>query len=131
MFEIIFDVSLIGDVAACYSVHSYKFAFILFHIIFLSSLTLALHFSLESHWTHTTQDTDHGAPHSQRVTMTNQDRDMGRGRRMRRGRQHYLSDVDSSSSHNASSSEPYTHEFDTYMAPDTSQLVQDMQLVYE
>jgi hypothetical protein len=36
------------------------------HIIFLISLTLALHFSGESHYTHTTQDTDHGAPHSQR-----------------------------------------------------------------
>jgi hypothetical protein len=42
-----------------------------FYIIFLTSLTLALHFSGESHYTHVTQDADHGAPHSQRVTMTN------------------------------------------------------------
>jgi hypothetical protein len=42
-----------------------------FYIIFLTSLTLALHFSGESHYTHATQDADHGAPHSQRVTMTN------------------------------------------------------------
>jgi hypothetical protein len=32
------------------------------HIIFLSSLTYALIFLGESHCTHATQDTDHGAP---------------------------------------------------------------------
>jgi hypothetical protein len=59
--------------------------------------------SQESHFTHVTQDMNHGVPHSQRVIMTNQDRDTGRGRG--RGRQHYLSLVDSSSSHNTGSFE--------------------------
>jgi hypothetical protein len=64
-----------------------------FHIIFLSSVTYALLFSGESHYTHATQDTDHGAPHSQRETITDQDKHIGRGRRRGRGRgrQHYLS----------------------------------------
>jgi hypothetical protein len=35
-----------------------------FHIIFLTSLTHALLISWESHYTHATQDTDYGAPHS-------------------------------------------------------------------
>jgi hypothetical protein len=35
-----------------------------FHIIFLTSLTHALLFSGESHYTHATQDMDHDAPHS-------------------------------------------------------------------
>jgi hypothetical protein len=71
------------------------------------------------------RDTDHGASHSQRVTMMDQDRDtdMGRGRR----RQHHLSSMDNSSSHNTSTSEQYAHGFDTYMAPDPSQMVQDVQ----
>jgi hypothetical protein len=51
-----------------------------FHIIFLTSLTRALHFSGESHYTHATQDTDHGAPHSQRETIKDQDRHTYRGR---------------------------------------------------
>jgi hypothetical protein len=80
--------------------------------------------SQESHFTHVTQDMNHGVPHSQRVIMTNQDRDTGRGRG--RGRQHYLSLVDSSSSHNTGSFESYAHGFDTYMTPDPSQLVQDV-----
>jgi hypothetical protein len=41
-----------------------------FHIIFLTSLTRVLHFSRESHYTHATQDTDHGAPYSLRETIT-------------------------------------------------------------
>jgi hypothetical protein len=89
-----------------------------FHIIFLTSLTHALLFSGESHYTHTTQDTDHDAPHFQRETITDQDRHTCRGRG--RGRQYYLSLADSSSSQNTGSSTPYAHGFDTYMAPDSS-----------
>jgi hypothetical protein len=51
-----------------------------FHIIFLTSLTHALLISGESHYTHATQDMDYSAPHSQRETITAQDRHMGRGR---------------------------------------------------
>jgi hypothetical protein len=86
------------------------------HIIFLTSLTHALLFSGESHYTHATQDTDHGAPHSHREIITDPDRHMGRGR----GRQHYLSLAGSSSSQNTGSTMPYAHGFDTYMAPDPS-----------
>jgi hypothetical protein len=50
------------------------------HTIFLSSLTRALFFSGESQYTHATQDTDHGAPQSQRETITDQDRQRGTGR---------------------------------------------------
>jgi hypothetical protein len=99
------------------------------HIIFLSSLTHALSFSGESHYTHVTQDTDHGASQSHRETITDQDKHTGRGRGSRR--QHYLSLVDSSSSQNIGSSTPYAHDFDSYMAPDPSQLVQNVQWVYE
>jgi hypothetical protein len=86
------------------------------HIIFLTSLTHALLFSGESHYTHATQDTEHGAPHSQRETITDPDKHTCRG--SGRGRQHYLSPTDSSSSQNTGSSMPYAHGFDTYMAPD-------------
>jgi hypothetical protein len=100
-----------------------------FYIPFLTCLTRALLFSGESHYTHTTQDTDHGAPHSQRETITDQDSHTGRGRG--RGRQHYLSPVNNSSSQNTGSSAPYAHGFNSYMAPYPSQLVQNMQWVYE
>jgi hypothetical protein len=97
-----------------------------FNIIFLTSLTHALLIPVESHYTHAAQDMDHGAPHSQRETITTQDRHTSRGR----GRRHYLSLVDSSSSQNTGSPTPYAHGFNTYMAPDPSQLVQDVQWVY-
>jgi hypothetical protein len=45
--------------------------------------------------------------------------------------QHHLFSTDGSSSHNTGSSEPYAHVFDTYMSPDPSQMVHDMQYVYE
>jgi hypothetical protein len=99
------------------------------HIIFLTSLTHALLFSGESHYTYATQDIDHGAPHSHRETITDPDRHTSR--RRERGRQHYLASVDSSSSQNIGSTTPYAYGFDTYMAPDPSQLVQDVQWVYE
>jgi hypothetical protein len=83
-----------------------------FHIIFLTSLTHALLISWESHYSHGTQDTDHGAPHSQRETVTAQNRHTSRGREKKRGRQHYLSSVDSSSSQNTDSS--------TYMPMDST-----------
>jgi hypothetical protein len=51
----------------------------------------------------------------------------GRGMGMGRGKQHYLSLMDSSSSQNTGCPMPYAHEFDTYMPPDPSQLVQDVQ----
>jgi hypothetical protein len=95
------------------------------HIIFLSSLTHALIFSGESHYTHATQDMDHGAPQSQRETITDQDRHTSRGRGMER--QYYLFSIDSSSYQNIGSSTPYAHVFDSYMAPDLSQLVQNVQ----
>jgi hypothetical protein len=63
--------------------------------------------------------------------MTDQDRDMGIGRRRGRGRQQYLSSADSLSSHNIGCSESYAHGFDTYMTFDLSQLVQDVQYAYE
>jgi hypothetical protein len=97
------------------------------HIIFLTSLTHALLFSGKSHYIHATHDTDHGAPHSQRETITVQDKHTGRERRKGRGRQYYLSPADSSSSQNIGSPMPYAHGFDTYMALDPSQLVQDVQ----
>jgi hypothetical protein len=49
-----------------------------FHIIFLTYLTHALLFSGESHYTHVTQDMDHDGPHSQRNTITDPDRHIGR-----------------------------------------------------
>jgi hypothetical protein len=98
-----------------------------FYIIFLTSLTHALLISEESHYTHTTQDTNHGAPHAQRDTITAHDRHMSREMRRGRERQYYLSLVNSSSSQNTGSLTPYVYEFDTYIAPDHSQLVQDMQ----
>jgi hypothetical protein len=55
----------------------------------------------------------------------------GRGREREREREHYHSLADNSSSQNTGSSAPYAHRFDTYMAPDPSQLVQDVQWVYE
>jgi hypothetical protein len=70
----------------------------LLHIIFHICLTLALHFAGESHYTHATQDREHGTPHSQRVTMMDQDKDTGRGMEKGRERQHHLSPVDNSSS---------------------------------
>jgi hypothetical protein len=100
-----------------------------FHLIFLSSQTHALLFSRESHYTHATQDTDHGAPHSQTETITDQDKHTGRGRE--RGRQHYLSLTNSSSSQNIGSSTSDAHGFDSYMATDLSQMVQNVQWVYE
>jgi hypothetical protein len=48
-----------------------------------------------------------------------------------RGRQHNLSPVDNSSSHNTGSSMSYSYVFDIYMAPDPSQMIQDVQWVYE
>jgi hypothetical protein len=45
--------------------------------------------------------------------------------------QHHLFSTDSSSSHNTGSSEPYANVFDTYMPPDPSQMVHDMECVYE
>jgi hypothetical protein len=53
------------------------------------------------------------------------------GRERGRERQHYLSPVDSSSSQNTGCSTPYVHEFDSYMDPDPSQLVRNVQWVYE
>jgi hypothetical protein len=100
-----------------------------FHIIFLTSLIQTLLFSEESHYTHATQDTDHGVLHSQRETIMDQDRHTTRGRG--RGRQHYLFPVDNLSSQNTGSPMPYVHGFDTYMPPDPSQLIQDVQWVYE
>jgi hypothetical protein len=46
-----------------------------FHIIFLTSL-----FSVESYYTHATQDMDHGAPYSKRETITDPDKHTGRER---------------------------------------------------
>jgi hypothetical protein len=99
------------------------------HIILLSSLTQALIFSGQPHYTHATQDTDHGTPQSQRETITYQERHTSRGRG--RGRQHYFSPADSSSSQNTSSSTFYAHGFDSYWASDLSQLLQNVQWVYE
>jgi hypothetical protein len=39
--------------------------------------------------------------------------------------------TNNSSSQNTGSSTPYAHGFDTYMTPDPSQLIQDVQWVYE
>jgi hypothetical protein len=58
-----------------------------------------------------------------------QDRHMSRGRG--RERQHYLSPVDSSSSQNTGSLMPYAHGFNTYMVPNPSQLIQDVQWIYK
>ncbi len=57
---------------------------------------------MESHSTHTTQDTDDGALQFERVIMTDQDRDTSKGR----GIQHYFSSTDSSSSHNTGVTPP-------------------------
>jgi hypothetical protein len=86
---------------------------VFYHIIFLSSLTHALIFSGELHYAHATKDMDHGAPQSHRETIMDQDRHTGRERE----RQHYLSPVDNSSSHNTGSSIPHVHGFDSYMTP--------------
>jgi hypothetical protein len=63
--------------------------------------------------------------------MTDQDRDTGRGRERGRRRQYYLSPMDSLSSQNTGNSEPYAHGFDKYIATDPSQMVHNVQWVYE
>jgi hypothetical protein len=72
----------------------------------------------EVDFTHTTQDTDHGAPSSQRVTMTTSDRGRGRGG----GRKYHLSPRQSTSSmqSGSESSSSYAHGYSEYLAPKSS-----------
>jgi hypothetical protein len=70
----------------------------------------------EADFTHATQDTDHGAPSSQMITMIASPR----GRRRGGGRQHHLS-LRQSTSSIQSGSEPssfYAHGYPEYLAPD-------------
>jgi hypothetical protein len=71
------------------------------------------------------QDIDHGAPSSQRVTMTASDRG--------RGRQHHLSPRQSTSSMQPGreSSSSYAHDYSEYLAPNPSTTIHDVQWVYE
>jgi hypothetical protein len=79
----------------------------------------------EADFTHATQDTDYGAPSSQRITMTGPPRGRGRG--------HHLSPRQSSSSiqEGSESSGSYAHGYLEYLALDSSTVVHDMQWVYE
>jgi hypothetical protein len=83
----------------------------------------------EVEFTHDTQNTDHGAPSSQRITMTRSPR----GRRMGGGRQHHLSPRQSNSSIQSGSEflSSYAHGYPEYLAPDPSTALHDVQWVYE
>jgi hypothetical protein len=83
----------------------------------------------EADFTHTTQDTDHGTPSSQTITMTSSP--IGQCRRG--GRQHHLSLRQSTSSMQlgSESSSSYAYGYPEYLAPDPSMVVHDVQLVYE
>jgi hypothetical protein len=72
----------------------------------------------ETDFTHTTQDRNHGAPSSQRITVTTSDRRRGRGE----GRQHHLSPRQSTSfiQSVSESSSSYAHGYPEYLAPDSS-----------
>jgi hypothetical protein len=80
-------------------------------------------------FTHAMHDTDHGAPSSQRVTITTSDRGRGRGG----GRQKHLSLRQSTSSLQlgSESSSFYAHGYLEYLSPDPSTTVHDVQWVYE
>jgi hypothetical protein len=83
----------------------------------------------EANFTHTTQDIDHGASSSQRITMTASPRERHRGG----GRQHHLSlrQNNFSMQSGSESSPSYVHGYPTYLAPDPSTVVHDVQWVYE
>jgi hypothetical protein len=83
----------------------------------------------EADFTHATQDTDHGAPSSQRITVTASPRRRGRGG----GWQHHLALRSSTSSiqSGSESSSSYAHGYPEYLSPDPSTIVHDVQWVYE
>jgi hypothetical protein len=78
------------------------------------------YFSGDADFTHVTQDPDHGASSSQRVSMTASER--GRGREG--GRRHHISPTQSTSSmHTGSeSSSSYAHGYSEYLAFDPSMM---------
>jgi hypothetical protein len=63
----------------------------------------------EADFTHATQDTDRGAPSSQRITMAGSPRGWGRGG----GRQHHLSQDKAPLLYNQVVSHPHTLDMDT------------------
>jgi hypothetical protein len=91
----------------------------MFTITFHRSLKVDLIFAGEADFTHVTQDQDHDAQHSQRVTMTTTDRE--------RGRQHHLSRTHNNSSINTDSDSPYAHGYSEYIALDPSATIHDVQ----
>jgi hypothetical protein len=83
----------------------------------------------EVDFTYATQDIDHGAPSSQKITITTSPK----GRRRGGGRQHHLSlrQSDSSIQSGSESSSSYAHGYLEYLAPDPSTVIHDVQWVYE
>jgi hypothetical protein len=99
------------------------------NLIFSNMTNAPSFFSGEDDFTHVTQDRDHGASSSQRITMTTSSRQRGRGW----GRQHHLAPTRSTSSIQSSSedSSSYAHGYPKYLAPDLSTVVHEVQWVYE
>jgi hypothetical protein len=91
---------------------------------------LILHLFLEeTDFTHITQDIDHDASSSQRVTMIASDRGRGRGG----GRQYHLSPKQSTSSIQSGSESlsSYAHGYPKYLTADPSTIIHDVQWIYE
>jgi hypothetical protein len=101
----------------------------IFTTTFCRSLKVYLIFLEDVDFTHVTQDQDHGAPASQRLTMTVADRGRGRGR----SRQHHpsLSHSNSSIHIGSESSSSYAHGYFEYLTPDPSTTIYDVHWVYE
>jgi hypothetical protein len=99
------------------------------NLIFLNVTNTPSFFPGETDFTHATQDRDHGAPSSQRITVTTSPRRRGRGG----GRQHHLVSRSSTSSIQSGSESfsSYAHGYLKYLAPDPSTVVHDVQWVYE
>jgi hypothetical protein len=98
--------------------------------LFFKNMTNDLSIFLgEVDFTHITQDTDHSASSSQRITITTS----LRGRRRGGGWQHHLSPTQSNSSiqSGSESSSSYAHGYPEYLAPNPSTVVHNVQWVYE
>jgi hypothetical protein len=94
------------------------------NLIFLNVTNAPSFFLGEVDFTHATQDRDHGAPSSQRITVTTSPRQQGRGG----GRQHHLV-LRSSTSYIQSgteSSSSYAHGYLEYLAFDLPTVVHDV-----
>jgi hypothetical protein len=83
----------------------------------------------EADFTHATQDTNHGAPSSQRIIMIGSPRVRRRGGDM----QHHISPRQSNTSIQSGneSSSSYAHGYTEYLTPDSSTILHDVQWVYE